>query len=276
MTTFNSPNIIFYNKSDIKWQIIIKPNVRFDEIAIKGLNYCEFWIRFPDLSSNIKSIIAIFKIQISANGGKIGRSIKAPHSFNAKSLAMGNPEYCVPLKELEKYDSLMVESYLDIMNIEIDETSVNPVRIPILSKQDIPIDKKIVYEWIIDNDLLNEWKSAKPGNKYQSNTFGIGGNWCLTMLPNGDDWKGIGYTILGLDSLRMGEKSGTIIKCKCKLTMLADKKKIEFWEEAQFDYDDYDYAWIWPENTFSHDQLQKISSLKIIVKIWDIGRTFSV
>ena len=70
-----------------------------------------------------------------------------------------------------------------------------------LAKQ-IEIDKKIKYEWKISDEMLNEFKMSEPGKIFMSNSFGIDGNWCLCILPNGRDKDDKGYVCLGLNLLR--------------------------------------------------------------------------
>ena len=149
---------------------------------------------------------------------------------------------------------------------------INILQILVLRVMRFHIDEEIAYEWIIDEELLEEWKLAKPGEKYQSDSFGVGGNWCLSMLPNGEDWTAVGFVILGLDSLRMSVKPEFTIECVYKLTLVVDGEELEFEEEAEFSYHDNDYAWIWPLDMYSNEKLQNVSSLQIYAKIWNIVR----
>eukprot|EP01084_Bolivina_argentea_P227255 383825_1 len=108
--------------------------------------------------------------------------------------------------------------------------------------KDIKMNKKIHYDWIIEGDLMNEFKCARPGKYFFSPNFGLDGNeidgdnfaWCLGCNPGGigSFVPAIGFS---LQMLNMPPKVEHIV-VNCILSS---------------DYGNYSYT---QKVSFSHDQ----------------------
>ena len=95
-----------------------------------------------------------------------------------------------------------------------------------LQNQQIEIDEEIEFEWKIDEEMLKEWKIAEPEKSFYSKTFGIAGNWCLWIAPNGKTQEKKGQVRLAAHLLRVNDGSKYNVVCKYKLMMICDGEEI--------------------------------------------------
>ena len=135
------------------------------------------------------------------------------------------------------------------------------------SKQ-IDINREILWEWQIDDNILKQWKNARVGQRFYSDTFGVGGNWCMLSAPNGDGKDNTGDFVLAVRLLRLDDGIHYNVVCQYELKMIIDGEEIAFDEPAEFRMDQS--FWYWPEQTLSTDKFRNMSTVQIYVKIWDI------
>ena len=126
------------------------------------------------------------------------------------------------------------------------------------------IDTEITFEWVVTDEMLEEWQEAEQGKEYYSQTFGIDGNWCMIMKPYGNEWDDEGNVILGLRLLRMTQGIKNMVSCKYRLRMKVDDEEIVFEEPADMEYD---AGWVWPDRTLSNDKLKNFSKVQIFVNV---------
>ena len=118
--------------------------------------------------------------------------------------------------------------------------------------------------------MLKECKVAKMGKIFYSRTFGKGGNWYISVAPNGDEIKRQGDVILctGLLRCNPGIKYDYSLDCKYRFTMICDGEETSFEEPATFKMDSSN--WYLPKGTYSTEKLHNVSDVQIKIKIWDV------
>ena len=114
---------------------------------------------------------------------------------------------------------------------------------------------------MVTDKMLEEWKEAEQWKEYCSHTFGIDGNWCMTIKPYGNEWDDKGNVILGLRLLRMSQGIQNMVACKYRLRMKVDDKEIVFEEAADMEYD---AGWVCSDLTLSNDKFKNVSKYKYL------------
>ena len=104
-----------YHNTNIKWSLIINPNGE-DESDEGHFRYWLILMRPYPL--NIKSISAVCKIAIYGDNNKIIRMTKTGTEFHDGHGSIGNNKLTLPVAELEKHESLIIESFLDIYGVQ--------------------------------------------------------------------------------------------------------------------------------------------------------------
>ena len=141
-----------------------------------------------------------------------------------------------------------------------------PISIPPIFSKPVDImkiDDTLKLEWIINNDLLNLFKTCKPGKIFWCNEyFGIGNNFCLSCIPNNNTYLTNGFI------LRLHVIAALInieIKCNMELKDEINDIHIKYHKPA---------LWMTDANNFAcyHAVLRKgeieaFASLKIIVTV---------
>lgn len=265
--TFDSEGIKYeFNGTMIEWYSQVTPN---------EMGHFRYYIYFRSLPSNVKSIVAICKLSLKGsksdhhnngnNDMNIIRMMKRAKNFtNEKNYTGSNLGLSLKHIESLEYKSLEFETYIDFIAVEY-EPQIKSYQ---FYDEKIEIDDEIEFEWKVDETMLKEWKKAEPGKAFYSKTFGKGGNWCMWIEPNGDDWQRKGV-ILGINLLRVTDGIKYNVACNYKLTMICDGKEISFQEPAEFRMDSKFWYWA-PEKSYSNQDFQNVSQVQIYLKIWDI------
>ena len=259
---------------DLQWVLKCKGYKAHDT----GDHCFQFWLDLnPWPSRSVSCITAACTLTLFAKHKMIRKFKKTKQFQYYYTTALTNELNRLPVTELTDYESITIGVYIDFLGVEFedadDEELGTEYQKPydlILQRPAIKIDEEIEFEWKINDELLGELKNAKVGNIFYSKTFGIGGNWCLSIAPNGDRYERRDNVILSVHLLRVKAMELDVqpVKGDYELKLIADGAETTFTEPASFRY--YSW-WYWPELTFSNEKFQSISTVTIKAKIWNIS-----
>lgn len=118
---------------------------------------------------------------------------------------------CLEICDIKRWERFNLnEELVFILNVEIFDTiCIESGEIPALELNDkIKVSKNTIFEWIVDDKLLNEFKNAARDTSFYSNNFNENENFCLEFIPcdgNGNCRVGLSVIKLpiGIHSLKI-------------------------------------------------------------------------
>eukprot|EP01084_Bolivina_argentea_P187529 323000_1 len=235
----------FYN--NIACNLEIYPNGLFPDMS----GDVSLFIR-PHLPSNIQYIETtlkfIFNDTIKTTTYKL-----FDHENNTD---WGWTDWCLLLSECNKYNQLSFAVDMNILYIKYKDNKLyKPLHF-------IKMCKEFKKEWIINEDIINEFKNYKCGKIYQSETCGLGNNFCLACFPNGACQSQKESLIFGVNVIQIYHKIAVI---GMYIVLKENEKGIECNAEIEFEPVADGASYYWGMDEFKTKWLNDVSLLHFSV-----------
>lgn len=130
--------------------------------------------------------------------------------------------YQLQWRKVAGNQELTFSNEIDILSIEYD----NKMEVDVIHHASL-INKRMRFEWNIDDVLLNKMKLAYKGQIFWSDLLGNRGAFAIYLAPNGITPKCKGQVMLGLQTLRMpiGEIQNVCFELRSRNGLLYARNK---------------------------------------------------